>query len=467
MEKFRIAKFGGSNLSSASDVRRIYQVLQSYDAPVIVVVSAFKGTTDQLDGVLKYASNLYNEGRKFIHSTRTFNAELIDDLIEHPQYRVELKMQLEKRLNRLEKSLLAAHCLGEVPDFLRDEILSYGERFSSLIIAGYLKDKGTDFEEQLPEELPLLTDGVYGNATVDCDLTTISLGNQLDGRSVVVPGFYGVSRQGKITLLGRGGSDYSAACLAKCLNASSLDIWKDVNGFLSADPVVVENVSDIKYLSYDEASELAYFGSEILHPRIAEPLRASCIPAKIFNIKKYSKWPEPQTLITDQKHIAPEVVKGISYSDDFALVRLSGAGVGVKPGLLADITQVLDNENINIKSVLTSQIAINLLLEETEVDKASKLLKSANLHFVEEISMVRDISVIAAVGEGLVHFDGLASGMFTAVAEQGINVEMICFGASSVAVYFVVRKNRRLDTVKSIHDHFFNKVQSINQEAKG
>jgi len=467
MEQFRIVKFGGSNLSSASDVRRIYQVLQFYDAPVIVVVSAFRGITDQLDGLLKYSSNLYNEGGKFIHTTRMFNAGLIDELIDQPQFRVELKMELEKRLNKLEKSLLAAHCLGEVPDFLRDEILSYGERLSSLIIAGYLKDKGTGFEEQLPEELPLLTDGVFGNATVDWDLTALSIGNQFKERALVVPGFYGVSRQGKITLLGRGGSDYSAACLARCMNATSLDIWKDVNGFLSADPTVIENVSDIRHLSYDEASELAYFGSEILHPRIAEPLRGDGIPVKIFNIKEFSKWPEPQTLITNQKHIAPEVVKGISYSDDFTLVRLSGAGVGIKPGLLADITRILDNGNINIKSVLTSQIAINLLLDEAEVEKASKLLKSAELHFVEEITVIQDISVIAAVGEGLVHFDGLASGMFTAVAKQGINVEMICFGASSVAVYFVVRKNRRFDTVKSIHDHFFNPVRSLNHEYRG
>lgn len=466
MEKYRVIKFGGSGLRSASDLEQIARVLELYQQPVIIVLSAFNGVTDQLEKVLSHSTNIYREGTKLIKHLREMKSNIIDSVFQESTIKNELKKELENRLEKLDKSLLASQCIGEVPDFLRDDILSYGERLSSLVVSGYLKEQGLKINELLPEDIPLLTDGVYGNATVDYELCSLSVNDKLEGQSFVIPGFYGVSKKGKKTLLGRGGSDYSAASVAKCVNAESLDVWKDVNGFLSADPRLIDNARDIKYLSYDEASEIAYFGSEILHPRTVEPLRAAKIPLRVYNIRDYSRWPEPHTLINQEKEISAEIIKSISYSDSLALITLSGAGVGIKGGVLAQITRILDQYGINIKSVLTSQIAINLLIDQEVIKKALELLKNADIKSVENISVSEDISVIAAVGEGLVHFDGLASGIFTAVARKKINVEMICFGASSVAVYFVVKSTNRLETVKALHDYYFSTEKHLTSKQK-
>jgi len=464
MKKIRVIKFGGSVLRTASDLEKVAMIAGLYEQPIVIVLSAFNGVTDQLELALSHPTNIYNKGKDVIKHLQKMKSNIIDSLFKESNLKNELHKELEDRLEKLDKSLLAAHCIGEVPEFLRDDVLSYGERLSSLIVSCYLKHLGFELDELLPEDIPLITDGIYGNATVDSELSSISLQDKLNKRSAVIPGFYGVSRKGKKTLFGRGGSDYSAACIANCVDAESLDVWKDVNGFYSADPKRFQDAKEIKNLSYDEASEIAYFGSEILHPRTAEPLRAKGIPLKIHNFMNFQNWPEPNTHINGESTISSEVIKSIAYSDNCAYIKLSGAGIGFKGGVLAKVTGILNKNGINIKSVLTSQTAINLLLEQNDVLKAEELVEKAGIISVEEINLVDDISVIAAVGEGLTHYDGLASGIFTAVAKKGINVEMICFGASSVAAYFVVKTRQRKETVEAIHNFYFKTKKRLKSE---
>ena len=464
MYNYRIIKFGGSNLRSSSDIEEIYKVLGYYDQPVIVVMSAFYGVTNQLENVIKSSGNSYNKGKKLINYLWAYKTGIIDELIHNSQLKDELKQELGDRLESLERSIFAVHCIGDLPDFLEDEILSYGERLSSFIFSGFLRSKGFNCNELLPEDIPFITDGVYGKASVDCELNTLAIQKKLNGMSYIVPGFYGVSKQGKTTLLGRGGSDYLAACIANCINAKSLDVWKDVNGFMSADPEYIDNPWELEVLSYNEASEIAYFGSEILHPRTAEPLRSKNIPIKIYNIRDFSNWPSPHTFISQEGSVSNQVIKSISHSNSFAIIRLAGAGVGVKPGVLAHITRLFDQNRINIKSVLTSQIAINVLLEKDDIEAAIALLKNDDIKAVESISVNHDISVVAAVGEGMVHYEGIASEIFTAVAEKGINVQLICFGASPVALYFVVENRKRLEAVRAIHNYFFSPKKHFEPE---
>jgi aspartate kinase/aspartokinase/homoserine dehydrogenase 1 len=464
MKKNRVIKFGGSVLRTTSDLEKVARIADLYEQPVLIVLSAFKGVTDHLEHALSHPTNIYNSGKIVIKHLQKMKSNIIDSLFEESNLKNELKRELENRLEKLEKSLLAAHCIGEVPEFLRDDVLSYGERLSSLIVSGYLKYLGFEIDELLPEDIPLLTDGVYGNATVDSELSSVSLQERLNNRSAVIPGFYGVTQKGKKTLFGRGGSDYSAACIANCVDAESLDVWKDVNGFYSADPKRFQDAKEIKKLSYDEASEIAYFGSEILHPRTAEPLRAKGIPLNIYNFMNFQNWPEPNTHINGESTISSEIIKSIAYSDNCAYIKLSGAGIGFKGGVLAKVTEILNKNGINIKSVLTSQTAINLLFEQNDVSRAKELMEKASIKSVEEIILVDDISVIAAVGEGLIHYDGIASGIFTAVAQKEINVEMICFGASSVAAYFVVKTRQREETVEAIHNYYFNTKKRLKSE---
>ncbi|MGM0530744.1 MAG: aspartate kinase [Bacteroidota bacterium] len=455
MHNYRVVKFGGSNLKSLNDIKQILEVTRLYNQPLILVFSAFYGITDELTEVIERCRDNKRAIHDFTEKIRQIKYEIFDNYIKDPGLNEEAKKSIEQRFAELQKKLMGIHYIGDIPDFLRDEILSYGERFSSLIFSYILRANGFVSRELLPEDIPFYTDGEYRNATIETDFSREHFEKYLDGTLYVIPGFYGVSLENKVTLLGRGGSDYSAAAIANCINAESLDVWKDVDGFLSADPGIVDNTRNVGYLTYSESAELAYFGSKILHPRTVEPLREKSIPVNIYNIRNVTDISKPLTIISGKRNVSREVIKSISYSDDFGIVKLGGSGVGVKPGILAKITSELDQANINIKSVITSQIAINILLDIKDLKRAESLIRNAEVKGIESISAISEISVVAVVGEGLTTQYGIAAKTFKSVAEKGINIEMISFGASHVAAYFIVNHARKAETVKAIHEEFF------------
>ncbi len=453
---YRVVKFGGSNLKDVQGIKKVIKAIQNYNQPLVIVVSAFYGMTNRLIEAIENAklnkldidelvTDIYNN--KLENVTQSVSDE---DLIN------KFKDELNKRLKELKEFFLGISYIKDIPPFLYDEILSYGERFSSLSLHYILKDIGIDCREVFPEDIGLITDGEFVNATVNFKLSSEALNKSLSSNlTYIIPGFYGVSEKGKTTLLGRGGTDYSAAAIASCLNADSLDLWKDVEGFLSADPKIVDTPVNIESLTYAEAAELAYFGSKILHPRTPEPLAKKKIPIRIFNIDNSYDGIRPLTIINGKERITNDVIKSVSYSDDFGIIKLKGSGVGIKPGILAKSTVELDNANINIKSVITSQTAINILLSSKDLKKAKNVIEQKDIHGINEVEIHGDISIIAAVGEGLTTQSGVAARIFGAVARKGINVRIISFGASLVAVYFIVDRKDRSETIYEIHKEFF------------
>ena len=335
-------------------------------------------------------------------------------------------------------------------------MLSFGERLSAIFLNGILLANGLDSSVAFPETIGLITDGEFGNASADFHLATGQVRDALkEDKIFVVPGFYGVSREQKTTLFGRGGSDYAAAALARCVGASSLDIWKDVNGFLSADPRLVDAPVKIEKLSYNEAAELAYFGAKILHPRTVEPLTDARIPVRIFNIYGTLEVQLPLTVISREKSVQTGVVKSVTFSDDFGLLKLKGPGVGLKPGILAKVTTALHLSGINISSVLTSQISINILLAKKDLQNAFAVVSAIELSAVGKLQVEDDISIVAAVGHGITDNYGIAARIFTALATESINVVMSCSGASPIVSYYLVQSVDRTSAVRAIHREFF------------
>jgi aspartate kinase/aspartokinase/homoserine dehydrogenase 1 len=329
---------------------------------------------------------------------------------------------------------------------------------SAIFLNGILNAQGIESRIGFPEVIGLITDGEYGNASADFHFATGRVRESLNEELVyVVPGFYGVSPDNKTTLFGRGGSDYSAAAIARCVGASSLDIWKDVNGFLSSDPKIVDNPVLIERLSYNEAAELAYFGAKILHPRTVEPLIDPHIHVRIFNIYGTLDVTKPLTVISREKLVQSGVVKSVTYSDDFGLLKLKGPGVGLKPGILAKVTTALHLAGINISSVLTSQISINILLAKSDLQNAYAVVSAIELSAVGKLQIEDDISIVAAVGHGITDNYGIAARIFTALASEGINVLMSCSGASPMVSYYLVQTSDRTPAVKAIHREFFEK----------
>lgn len=451
-----VAKFGGSNLKRKEDIQKLVRVIKAYNRPMVIVVSAFYGITNHLIQSLAEVKKDESQIDVLKQFLREIKEECIFENFEDPTWRKKTMSLVEQRINELGRYLTGIHYIGDVPEFVEDVVLSYGERLSSLVLTSILQANGIDAEEALPEEMPLITDGEFGNATVNYDAAAIPVQNRLKADKIfIVPGFYGVSTNGKITLLGRGGSDYSAAAIARCLNAESLDVWKDVDGFMSADPKLVDRPRRIKTLSYSEAAELSYFGAGILHPRTVEPLKEVGIPINISNIDTFNTIIEPGTVICSSEEVSDSIIKSVTYSNDFCILKLRGAGVGLKQGVLAKLTGALDQAGINIKSVITSQIVINFLVSVNDIQKAYKIVEELNLSAITEIIATEKISTIAVVGEGMLDKPGISGRLFMSLAQKAINVQMIISGASAVASYFIVAADDREKAISAIHHEFF------------
>jgi aspartate kinase/aspartokinase/homoserine dehydrogenase 1 len=461
-----VVKFGGSNLRQAQDIDRIVQVVQTYNRPLVLVVSAFYGITNALIACVQAAKDgsgtkaALAESRNYTQTLRALKQELLEANISDPQRRSEVQQALSVRLDQLDRYLTGIHCIGSVPTFVNDAILSYGERLSSLLLTEVFKSRGIAAREALPEDIGLISDGVFGNAACDFAASSASVAQALEGDEVIiVPGFYGVDQDGKATLFGRGGSDYSAASIARCINAESLDVWKDVDGFLSADPTAVPNPRSIAHLNYLEAAELSYFGAKILHPRTVEPLFDQDIPIRILNITQPERGIAPYTIIDGQRKVTQDIVKSVSSTEDVAILKLHGPGVGFKAGILAQVTNQLDQHGINIKSVLTAQTAINILLARDHLDAAYAVVVEHHLAGVVNVTRNDDVAIVAVVGDGVLEASdvgsAIASRALSAALAGGVRVNLAAAGASEVAAYMLVKQEDRKLALQLVHAEFF------------
>lgn len=454
-----VIKIGGSNLKEINSLEKIIKIVNQYPKPVIIVVSAFYGITDSLIDLLENVVSKPEILKPSLDKIKNHKFEILSNYIKNTSALNDAKAQVEDLIEELEKYLYGTAYIGETPDFLSDKILSYGEKLSANVINSVFNNNGIKSNVVLPAEIGLRTNDKYGDASVDFKLCTTDLNEVFKNKQVyIVPGFYGISSKGKVNLLGRGGTDYSAACIARLANAESLDIWKDVNGFMSADPKMVKNPILIKHLSHSEAAELAYFGAKILHPRTIEPLIDTNIPIRLFDIGALNGSIKPITIIDSSNSEGAEIVKSITSSREFSLLKIKGPGLGIMPGILATIATNLNNADINIKSVITSQIAINLLLSEKDLKKSAKIISSLKLDEVSEVIPVKDIAVIAVVGQGILEKPGIGYKIFKSLADENINILMSTLGGSDVVCYLVIDKHQEKIAITKIHNTFFKKT---------
>jgi aspartate kinase len=268
----------------------------------------------------------------------------------------------------------------------------------------------------------------------------------------VVTGYFGKTVEGYITLLGRNGTDYSASVIANAIDADSLEIWKDVDGFMSADPKVVAEAVPISQLSYEEAAELSYFGAKVLHPRTVEPARAKGITIRVKNVFKPAY---EGTAINPKGVEGYRTIKSISSMPNMAMVKVYGAGLGSKSGVMSEMSTMLSEAGINIYSAATSQTCVSMLIEERDLKRAEKVLAEAKKGVVDRVESMRDVALLCLVGEGLGQKEGIAGKIFTIVASNGTNVGLISAGASTVALTFTVKRKDLEKTTKTIHHEFF------------
>jgi aspartate kinase/aspartokinase/homoserine dehydrogenase 1 len=235
-----------------------------------------------------------------------------------------------------------------------------------------------------------------------------------------------------------------------------VDIWKDVSGFLSADPCVVTNPINIKKLSYDEAAELSYFGTRIFHPLTFEPLLGNRIPVRIFDIHRTGKRKKALTVIDSSGVVKRSVVKSVACADDIGIIKLGSPGIGVKSNIISSVIGRISDYGVNIKAITSSMTSMIILVSRKDLKKSCRGIEELGLLALDEISCRDGYSLIALVGEGIKESRGIAARAFGAVARRRVNVKLISSGASPVAIYLLVERKHRTRAINAIHSEFFD-----------
>jgi bifunctional aspartokinase / homoserine dehydrogenase 1 len=342
--------------------------------------------------------------------------------------------------------------IGDYSVALKDQVISFSEKLTAEIFLEQFKKLDIEVEVLWPEQFELQVTPDFSNAT----FISVNKKKLADLRSefYLIPGSYGITSERKIARAGKTAADYTAAFLTRELEVPALELWGLDSDFLRADPKLVSNPPRIQRLTYSEASELAYFDHYSFHPRTVEPLETEHIPIYVVNTD--SGEGKIDTVINTETYVEPQIVKSVACTDDISLLRLNGPGVGLKPGILAKVTSRLNQEGINIKSVITSQISINLILERKTANRALEFIRQLGFSAVQDISVIDDVSLVAVVGHGMQQSYGVSAKIFGAVAQHKINVVLSGSGASDLVSYLVVKSSDKEKSVREIYKAFFN-----------
>ncbi len=382
----KVQKFGGSSLRDGASMLQVGRIIASETEDRVVVVSAIQGVTDSL---LSFMTQKNKEGdiQSFIKCIKEKHLRALGEIAHNVDVKQHAIVLLNDILTHLERILYGIFYLEEITPRTRDLVQSFGERLSVILVSAMLQDMGVNAVPIDSDDIGIITDGIFGNASVDIDATAKNVGPRINemlaGHTVpIVTGFFGKSKEGFITIFGRNGTDYSAAVIANAIDADSLEIWKDVDGFMSADPKLVPEAVLIPMLSYEEAAELSYFGAKVLHPRTVEPARAKNISIRMRNVFR----PEADgTTINPNGDKASKAIKSISCMANMTLLKVYGAGLGYRSGIITEISARLSDNDVNIYSAATSQTCICLLIEERDIERAKNALEPSKKGIISRI----------------------------------------------------------------------------------
>lgn len=455
----KVMKFGGTSVGSATNIANVKRIIGVVEEPTIVVVSAFKGITDKLLTTSQMAaSGDYSYEREFREIVEQ-HINVVSKLdIPEPQ-REQLSIEVNKLLEELKNIFKGVFLINDLSPKTSDKIVSYGERLSLLIISYAL----SDFEVLDVTKL-IKTDSAFGKHTPDMNVSNKLIQEAFvnSSRKILVAGFISTCKTtGEITNLGRGGSDYTAAIFASALDANILEIWSDVDGFMSADPKVINNAHVIENMSFTEATELCNFGAKVIYPPTIFPVYHKNIPIRIKNTFR----PEaPGTFISHNGNPTKSkaLIKGISSISDSCLITVQGLGmvgiIGVnfrifralaKNGISVFLVSQASSENSTSIGVRTAdaELAVHVLEEEFE--------KEISLGSINRVLLETDLATVAIVGENMKYTPGIAGKLFETLGKSGISVIACAQGASEVNISFVIKNKYLRKALNSIHDSFF------------
>ncbi len=452
----KVLKFGGTSVGSAENIQRVKNILMGQDDDVIVVVSALGGITDKILSAAKMAAIGTGYFQAELTEINTRHYETIEKLfVSEKQADVKAKTMI--LLEELERIIQGVSLIGELTPKTLDKIGGFGERLSSLIISEYITESKWFDSSKL-----IKTNSDFGKATVDFGQTNQLIQSAFASFSgiAIVPGFISSNDVGEYTTLGRGGSDYTGAILAAALDVASLEIWTDVNGFMTADPRVISKAYTIKMLSYSEAMELSHFGAKVIYPPTILPVYKKGIPVLIKNTMN----PENEgTLITDSKLNGKDLpIKGISSISNITLITIQGLGMVGVTGISSRLFGALARQNVNVIliSQASSENSISFAIDNSSSSKAESAIRQEfdreiQLDQINKITIEENLAIVAIVGENMKHATGVAGKLFNTIGKNGVNIIAIAQGASELNISWVVKISDLRKTLNVVHESFF------------
>lgn len=452
----KVLKFGGSSVGSPDKILDVKKIVEGQDDKVVVVVSAFKDITDQLIQLGNLAGSKNKDYSTQLKAIENRHLITVRELITGSG-KEEVTNEVKKLLKELKEITEGVYLLNDLTPKTRDRIVSYGERLSAFIISKVIKDC-----EYFDARDLIKTNNNFGNAKVDFDQTNKLIKEKLSGikQRAIVPGFIASDNAGETTTLGRGGSDYSAAIIAAALDAKRLEIWTDVDGFMTADPKKVPKAFAIDSLSYAEAMELSHFGAEVIYTPTIQPVYKKNIEIAVKNTFN----PSAQGTIISNKTKSTDdtLIKGVSSIDDIALITIQGPGmVGVK-GISMRLFGALATNNINIILITqaSSEYSITFAINPDDTDNAISALErefEPEIKLRHEIRFVaeRDLSIIAIVGERMKNTPGISANLFRSLGANGISAIATAQGSSELNISVVISKESLKKALNVIHEGFF------------
>lgn len=435
-----VMKFGGTSVGDAKIIKNVAEIIKSkLGQKPVIVVSAVKTITNLLINLAQKSA----EG----------NSDTVFQQIEkvHMDIIEELGLEkniLDKDLASLAKIAEKIKLKGNYNKKMLDEVKSYGERMSSKIVAAQLRKMGVDAEAFNAYDLGFITNKEFGNADIISESYSLIRKSIESIKSVpVVTGFIGKTVTGQITTLSRGGSDYTASIIGAAINAEEIQIWTDVDGVMSTDPKLVKTTKIVDTLSFEEASELAYFGARVLHPKTMLPATEKGIPVRVMNTFK----PGKGTLIRNKAERGEYIVKAFAFKKNITLIKITSLRMLGAYGFLAQIFVIFEKYRKSIDVIATSEVSVSLTVDnEQDLDEIIK-----DLEEFSTVTVIRQRAIICAVGEGMKHQHGVAGRIFNAMGKNNINVEMISQGASEINITFIVKNEDADRSLEILHDEFF------------
>lgn len=462
----KVLKFGGTSVGTVKSLTHVKRIVESEEEPVIVVVSALGGITDMLIATARMASKgdtsyLQNYAKIIERHNDVINGMVPKDKL------LDVHSVVDPLLEELGNIYRGVALIKDLSSRSLDIIVSYGERLSSAIISRII-----DSAQYFDSRNFIKTVRQFNKHVVDFPTTESlvrSVFDRFSGKVAVVPGFISSDKEnGDITNLGRGGSDYTASIIAAALNARLLEIWTDVDGFMTADPRVISNAYVIDQLSFVEAMELCNFGAKVVYPPTIYPVFHKNIPIIIKNTFNSAA---PGTKISnDVVHEDSRAIKGISSISDTSLVTVSGLGMVGVIGINSRIFQCLAQNGISVflVSQASSEHNTTFALKSDDADLAVAVLnnefeKEIEIGEITSITAEKNLATVAVVGENMKHTPGIAGKLFNSLGRSGISVIACAQGASETNISFVVNGDNLRKTLNVIHDSFFlSEYQVLN-----